>query len=235
MRTSGNTNANGQFTATVVNSTQFTIADRGVPRAGNGVYVAGTGSVITSGRLYVSDLANSVIHVFDTVAETELAASQFAFSPIAGQPGRPGPMAIDSRGDLWIIQEGADTPLMRKYAATYPTGIYCYHTNGTYTGKSITDVAFPTALAVDSNADRLLVCDNGPNQNVRIYTGLTNTTPTWTDTLGVAGGVYSGATPGLIYDPSAGGYARFVGLTGVGVDASGNYYVSGSASGSDPA
>jgi hypothetical protein len=145
---------------------------------------------------------------------------------------RPGPMVVDSRGDLWIIQEANDSPIGTTVTTKYPGAILCYHPNGTFTGKQITDVANPSAIAYDSVRDRLLIADNGPNQNIRIYSTLASA-PSLSSTFGNQGGIFSGASPGAIYDPAAGGYARFDGLTAVGVDAAGNIYVSSGMQGTD--
>ncbi len=108
----------------------------------------------------------------------------------------------------------------------------CYGADGAFTGRQIADVVNPTAVAYDPAADRLLVAENGPDQNIRIYEGLA-AAPRCTGTFGVRGGVYSGKTPGRLFDPAAGGWARLYGPSGVGIDAKGNIYVSCSPSGSD--
>jgi hypothetical protein len=189
--------------------------------------IAGLGASGGNHELYVSDITNHKILVVDTTTSTELPLRAFDFTQ-----HRPGPIAVDSRGDLWIIQEGTDFPMFHKPAATEATGIYCYTKGGVYTGRSITDVEFPTAVAIDPNQDQLLVADNGQNQNIRIY-GSLSSTPTLTSTFGVSRGIYSGSTPGLINDPLAGGMARFYALTGVGKDAAGNLFVACDGRGTD--
>jgi Secretion system C-terminal sorting domain len=138
---------------------------------------------------------------------------------------RPGPMVADNRGDLWIIQEANDFPIGTKVTAQYPCVIKCYQTNGTFTGKQITDVTNATAIAYDAVNDKLLIADNGSNQNIRLYDNLA-TTPTYNTSFGVQGGIYAGANPGLLADAASGGAARFYLISGVGVDAQGNVYVS---------
>jgi len=155
----------------------------------------------------------------------ELPSRAFAFT-------RPGPMVVDTRGDLWIIQEANDFPIGTTMTTKYTGAILCYHPNGTYANKQITDVTNPAAIAYDSVNDRLLIADNSSNLNVRIYTNL-STTPTFANTFGVTGGLYAGSHPGQINDPASGGYARFYGITGVGVDSQGNIYVSCGNQGSD--
>jgi len=145
---------------------------------------------------------------------------------------RPGPMVIDKRGDLWIIQRGNDFPIGSFVTAKYPAAIKCYRTDGTYAGREITDVVNPRGLGYDATKDQLLVAENGPDLNVRTYTGLA-ATPVLAGTFGEKGGIYSGTHPGLVNDPVAGGYARFAGLAGVGMDAQGNLYVGGGFQGTD--
>ena len=144
---------------------------------------------------------------------------------------RPGPMVADKRGNLWIIQEANDFPIATTMTTQYQGAVLCYNTNGSYTGIEITGVANPAALAYDAVNDRLLIADN-TNEDIAIYTDLA-TTPTLQTTFGVRGGLYSGANPGLLDDPANGGYARFDGITGIGIDSSGNIYVSTGMQGSD--
>jgi len=147
---------------------------------------------------------------------------------------RPGPMVADNRGKLWIIQEGNAHPLSLATTTAYTPAIKCFETNGTDTTIQITSaqVANPIALAYDAVNDRLLVCDNGPDQNIKIFTNLT-TTPTLYGTFGVTGGIYTGPTPGRLYDAANGGWARFYNPNGVGIDSSGNIYVNCGGSGTD--
>ncbi len=153
----------------------------------------------------------------------ELIANSFACD-------RPGAMIFDARGDLWIIQRGNDFPIGISTTAKFKASIKCYTTAGTFTGREITDVVNPRGLGYDAAKDRLLVADNGPDQQVRIYSGLSKT-PTLASTLGERGGIFSGTTPGLINDPATG--PRFAGLAGVGVDSSGHVYVGGGFQGTD--
>ena len=146
---------------------------------------------------------------------------------------RPGPMTVDRRGDLWIIQRANDFPApVEATTAKYPAAVKCYRPDGTFTRRQITDVVNPVALAYDAANDRLLVAENGPDQNIRIYDHLADA-PAFARGFGVKGGLYAGGHPGLLDDPKAGGQARFYGLTGVGVDADGAIYVSCGLQGTD--
>jgi len=151
----------------------------------------------------------------------EIPTRAFAFT-------RPGPIAVDKAGNLWIVQEGTTFPASGNYTSTPGwAAIKSYDKNGHYLNKQITDVVNPTAISYDSASDRLLVAENGPSQNVRIYNVYTGaaTVPACTSTLGIPGGIFAGKTPGVYHDPDSGGDARFFGPTGVGMDGSGNIYV----------
>lgn len=83
--------------------------------------------------------------------------------------------------------------------------------------SSIRSVVDPTAIAFDMSGN-LLVADNGPDQDVKIF----SRSPggwTLTRTFGTKGGVFSGPVPG------AAGPRRFWGIRGLGVDSVGNVYV----------
>ena len=155
----------------------------------------------------------------------ELVSKDFPFE-------RPGPMTIDKRGDLWIIQRGNDFPIGSGITAKYKAAIKCFKTDGTFIGREISDVINPRALGYDAARDQLLVGENGPDLNVRFYSGL-DAAPAVARTFGEKGGIYGGKHPGLVNDPAAGGYARFAGISGVGVDNRGNLYVGGGFQGTD--
>jgi len=193
---------------------------------GDGVLIICGFEVLTTGgsQVFALNCAGGPVSTFQAEAN-ELASLSFPFT-------RPGPMVADSRGDLWIIQEANDFPIGTTVTTKYPGVIKCYHTNGTYAGKQITDVVNPVALAYDAVNDRLLIADNSVNQDIAIYNNLA-TTPAFQSSFGVLGGLYAGASPGRINDPASGGYARFYGLTGVGIDSTGNIYVSSSLQGTD--
>ncbi len=189
--------------------------------------ISGMAASGTNHELYLADAINDQILVVDTNTNAEIPERRFTFSQ-----GRPGPMALDHAGNLWIIQEGTDYPMSTARAATHPTGVFQYTKDGVFTGKSITDVAFPTALAVRPQFPILLVADNGPNQNIRRYS-LLGQQPTFLGTFGVTGGVHAGPTPGLLEQTNPIAQARFQALSGLGFDAAGNLYVAGNGNGTD--
>jgi probable HAF family extracellular repeat protein len=181
------------------------------------------GMAAGNGKIFFSDVDNNQIWIANATTLSQVGS--FAFT-------RPGPMAMDGRGDLWIIQRATEYPNASNFLPKYPAAILCYHPDGTFTGKQITDVVNPSALCVDPNQDRLLVCENGPDQDIHIYTGLANASPTLNGTFGSVGGLFTGGTLGLLNDPGSGGYTRLYGPNGVGLDAAGNLYVSCSGIGS---
>ncbi len=78
-------------------------------------------------------------------------------------------------------------------------------------------VVDPTALAFD-RAGHLLVADNGPDQNVKIF-AMDRKQPRLLRMFGDPGGVFAGPVPGKV------GARRFWGIRGLGVDSQGNVYV----------
>jgi len=156
----------------------------------------------SKGRLFVSDAHAGEIRVYDI--ETMALLSSF---PLA----RPGRIALDTGGTLWVIQ-GAEEP------AGAPR-IVGYSPEGRALPQQITFSrgVVPTALCIDSKG-RLLVTDNGPAQQVLIYTSI-QTAPKLSGTFGERGGLYGGKTPGRA------GPLRLSGPTGVGTDDAGNLYV----------
>jgi hypothetical protein len=152
-----------------------------------------TGLAAGGSDLFVADPSTNEIKVYNAASNLAVVRS-FAVN-------KPGPLAYDAvSGTLWMIEEGTST-------------IVHYSTTGTLLSQTIT-VASPTALSVGSNG-YLYVADNGPDQNVKIYSNI-ETTPTLYSTFGTVGGQYSNneVTP-----------LSFGGLTGVGTDSSGNVYI----------
>ncbi len=88
--------------------------------------------------------------------------------------------------------------------------------DGTLTGIEITDAGVPGALAFAPDGT-LLVCDNGPRQQVRFY-DVQGKTPKLLRTFGQEGGLSAG-TPGKPLPD------KLFGPTGAGMDAEGNLYV----------
>jgi len=166
-----------------------------------------------------------------TSESEELVERNFAFD-------NPGVMTFDKRGDLWIIQKptkvskDAESTEDVKAKPIVKAAVKCYTVDGKFTGREITDVVNPGTLGYDAAKDQLLVGENLPDLNVRFYENL-DSKPALARTFGEKGGIYAGKNPGLLHDEAAGGWARFVGINGLGVDTKGNLYVGGGWQGSD--
>ena len=199
------------------------------------------GMATGNGKLYISDFDNNVIRTLNTTTMVEDTAHRFTFS-------RPGLLAVDHAGNLWIANQPdyPDGPDLFWSRALDPcqsncvsSVIECHHPDGTAclngtTPIKITGINNPTALAIDPNPlvstsspDRLLVADNGPDQNIKICTQLGAANPTCSATFGVAGGIYEASGPGL-YEV-AGSSPRFYAVRGIGTDQAGDLYVASSA------
>jgi len=85
-------------------------------------------------------------------------------------------------------------------------------------GREIRSITDPSAIAVD-NQCRLMVAENGPDQNIKVFDISGTGTPVIIDTIGVKGGALAGSEPGLI-EP-----LKFWGMRGLGTDSVGNLWV----------
>jgi hypothetical protein len=188
------------------------------------------GMAIGSGELYISDVAHNQIVAFNTTTLHTDRRWNVSFPP--------GAIAIDGSGDLWVVEREPSVLDGNGNVQADPTGvaIHCFTPGSGSTAGSelasreITGI-YPTGLAFDGAHNRLLVADNGPDQQVKAYTNLggvpvLDTTFYNAGRFGYLGGIYAGSTPGLLNDPAAGGMTRLHALTGVGLDSSGNIYVS---------
>jgi hypothetical protein len=156
------------------------------------------GAAASGTTLFVADTAFDVIKVVDLA--TMKMVREFPVS-------KPGKLAIDRSGCLWAICDGG------KRVASY-----------SLEGRVQIDAlplpagAVPNGLGFD-RAGRLLVCDNGPRQQVYAFDGA-QSPPKLLELLGEEGGMFAGPEPGKA------GPWRFAGPSGVGSDAAGNLYVS---------
>ncbi len=162
-------------------------------------------------ELFVSNHHQGRIEVYNARSLEKLRQFQFQ---------RPGPLAIGEDGGLWVIREGFEqTPfeLWREGAYSHDPEIVKLDPQTGEVQVTISDLQLPTALAVDKQRRRLIVAENGPDQQARVYD--ISGKPKLVGTIGDKGGIYSGVA-GEVRDD------KFNGLTGVGVDAEGNIYVS---------
>jgi hypothetical protein len=148
--------------------------------------------------LYVADTAFNAIKVIDVES----------MQPIREFPSpRPGRLAIESTDGLWVVCDGGN-----RVASYSADGKLRLETLPLPTG------AVPAGLGFDRGG-RLLVCDNGPRQQVHAF-DIKQTPPKLTESLGEEGGMFAGPESG-----KAGSW-RFAGPTGAGCDSAGNLYVS---------
>ena len=153
---------------------------------------------VLNGRVYVSDYAGNRIAVF---TEAGVLVRQW---PVTA----PGALAIDSNGFLWVAQMTAATLLQ-------------FDTLGTAGAVIHMDTASrPSALYVDNGHGQLLVGDQGPDMNIKVYGSLSGT-PALTGTFGVTGG-YLNAVWGIRGQT---GDRRFTRVVGIGRDTQGHLYV----------
>ncbi|MBC9914892.1 T9SS type A sorting domain-containing protein [Chitinophaga varians] len=156
------------------------------------------GIAVSYGRVYTSDLVNNMIKVFTTGG---VAIRQWSVAT-------PGALAIDSSGHLWVAQLNSGT-----VASFDTTGV---------AGPVITlgTTARPSALYADSARGQLLIGDQGPDMQIKIYGNLTGT-PVLSGTFGVQGGYLNQSTAlrGTVGDK------RFTRVVGIGRDAADNLYV----------
>ena len=111
-------------------------------------------------------------------------------------------VAVAADGSLWVLAENK----VRHYSA-----------HGVALGSPLAGISKPVALAFD-HVDRLIVCDDGPDQQVKFFTISPTGKPSLAATFGDQGGISSGV-PGKV-EPK-----KLFSLRGAGTDAVGNLYV----------
>ncbi len=148
--------------------------------------------------MFVSDFAGNRVRVFSIagVFLREWSVTQ------------PGVIAIDSSGYVWVAQ--FNTAQLRRYSNTGTAG----------TIIQMDTLARPSALYADSARGQLLVGDQGPDFNIKVYDHLTGT-PVLANTFGVQGG-YLNTVTGMRGETGA---KRFTRIVGIGRDTTGKLYV----------
>ena len=157
------------------------------------------GLATVGGELLATDFDRNLVHVISTARMAEIRTW-----PIQS----PQRIAAAPDGSVWIAQAGAGG-----HGAT----VSRWSVDGVRAKQQITDIADPAAICFDAHG-RLLVADNGPDQQVRVYDDVANQ-PKLVDTIGEKGGILAGVRGRV-------GPLRFNGITGVGTDTAGNIYVS---------
>ncbi|NIE60161.1 MULTISPECIES: SMP-30/gluconolactonase/LRE family protein [unclassified Burkholderia] len=156
-----------------------------------------TGLVTGGNLLYASDFYGNRVRVYTTDG---------VWQRDIGVTG-PGALALDAAGNLWVARMSAGVVV--QYSAT-----------GTLMNTiQMAAGARPSALYFDASTGQLLVGDQGPDMNIKLYSlaGL----PQQIGTFGVQGG-YLDTTSGI---KGQVGDKRFTRVVGIGKDSGGNLYV----------
>ncbi len=135
---------------------------------------------------------------------------------------RPGPLTVDANGVVWVVEEGWTTGHPYTFPYEKPFRILGLDRESGEQVGEITGVELPSAIFADSHGGstaRLLVADNGRDQQVKAFDVADPAKPKALGCLGAKGGTYAG-TPGEMKP------GKFHGLSGVGSDAKGTIYVS---------
>ncbi|QYX33750.1 hypothetical protein [Sphaerospermopsis torques-reginae] len=160
-----------------------------------------TGLAMVDNKLFVSNADANIVHILNT--ETMQEMGKFSVT-------NPGGIAVDPRGNLWIIQNKKGNTAAK---------IVNYDQSGKKLPQQIVDVVDPRAIAISkpiNKQERLLVAENGIRQQVLIYN--IKNQPVQVGTFGTKNGIYSGV-PGEVQD------LKLYGITGVGADSAGNFYI----------
>lgn len=161
------------------------------------------GMAVRGAFLYVSDPYNSRIAVYDTTLMSGIPVNSWNVDS-------PGKICFDGAGRLWVLQR-KDHP-----------AVICYSASGQLLKPQISfaSTLTPTAIAWDGAAGRILVADDGADQNIKLYDPfqLAGSPTVPASSFGVLGGIHSGIDGKI-------GALRFFDPSGVGADAAGNIYV----------
>ncbi|RQS20946.1 SMP-30/gluconolaconase/LRE-like region family protein [Burkholderia sp. Bp8992] len=157
-----------------------------------------TGLATGGNLLYVSDFYGNRVRVYTTdgVWQRDIGVSG------------PGALALDAAGNLWVARKSAG--VVAQFSAT---------------GAAMSTIqmaagARPASLYFDASLGRLMVGDEGPDMNIKVYSGLLGL-PVQVGTFGVQGG-YLDTTTGI---KGQVGDKRFTRVAALGKDSAGNLYV----------
>ena len=178
--------------------------------------VAVIGETIANKKLYISESDQNVIDIFDTTTWALVKTL-----PIKN----PARVAVDCLGGVWVTHVDQTVLPPHVNFGTYSGPVIDHYNADGVLLNSITvpDSADVTAIWIDQygkdGQDRLFVGDDGPDQNVKVYTDILWGNPKLIATFGVKGGTSVGPHYGAV------GHYRFHGITGVGTDAHNNLYI----------
>lgn len=156
-----------------------------------------TGLATAGTLLYVSDYPGNRVRIFTTAGTWQKDIS------VSG----PGALAVDNAGNLWVAQKSTGNVLGFSPAGTALSTI------------AVGATSRPSALYFDSTSSQLMIGDQGPDMNIKIYS--ISGSPAFVGTFGVKGG-YLDTTTGVKGEVGA---KRFTRVVGIGKDSSGNLYV----------
>ncbi|MCX5539349.1 SMP-30/gluconolactonase/LRE family protein [Paraburkholderia sp. CNPSo 3076] len=156
-----------------------------------------TGLATAGSLLYASDFFGNRVRVFTTDGAWQRDIS------VSG----PGALAVDAAGNIWVAQKDTGTIVEFDPAGSLSNTI------------QMSSASRPSALYFDASSGQLMVGDEGPDMNIKLYniSGI----PTLASTFGVKGG-YLDSTTGV---KGQVGDRRFTRVSGIGKDAAGNLYV----------
>lgn len=157
------------------------------------------GMAVIGKELFATIEKENIIVVYDVDSLKEVRRFEFL---------APGKVVTSTTGTLWVIRHmerfGGKPPVLIEIAA-----------DGSETGRTISDIVNPRALAMHPDG-RLLVGENGPRNQVLIFNVAGQGSPREVATFGES----LLAAPAGKVTPQ-----RFDGITGLGVDAKGNFYI----------
>jgi sugar lactone lactonase YvrE len=156
-----------------------------------------TGLATSGSLLYASDFPGNRVRVFTTngVWQRDISVSG------------PGALAVDGTGNIWVARQSAGT-IVEFSPAGAPLNTI-----------QMSAASRPSALFFDAANTQLMVGDEGPDMNIKIYNIVS--TPFRAGTFGMQGG-YLDTTAGI---KGQVGDKRFTRVTGIGKDSAGNLYV----------
>ncbi|KFG94282.1 hypothetical protein GQ56_0127065 [Burkholderia paludis] len=156
-----------------------------------------TGLATAGNLLYASDFYGNRVRVYTTDG---------VWQRDIGVTG-PGALALDAAGNLWVARMSAGVVVQYSPTGTLMNTI------------QVAAGARPSALYFDASMGQLMVGDQGPDMNIKIYR--LAGAPQQIGTFGVQGG-YLDTTTGI---KGQVGDKRFTRVVGIGKDSGGNLYV----------
>lgn len=156
-----------------------------------------TGLTTSGSLLYASDFPGNRVRVYTTDGTWRQDINVSS----------PGALAVDGAGNIWVAQKSAAAIVEFNPAGVQLNTI------------QLSATARPSALYSDSSTGYLMIGDEGPDMNIKIYN--ISGAPTLVNTFGILGG-YLDTTAGI---KGQVGDKRFTRVTGIGKDSAGNLYV----------